>query len=273
MSITGAIKFFEKSRADIDYNATVVASSGQSCADYVRDRNNIDKWSSVGSSDVVREYLEIEFDGAHSINRLLLTGHNWKKFFAMWWDGASWNHFTSVVTKEGTQTNVLETVNAKTTSYYEFAEVSTTKITLQIDETIVANAEKTCSQVIVTKEIGTLVGFPQWTPSFGKNQIENKSVSGRPKYSIMSETTSIDMTFDTYPPAEDHALIQTMWDDQEEFLVWLCGGNDTQFRYPAKGNRLQDVWLVWFGDVWSPAYASTVYQNALSYSLKLNEVA
>ena len=99
MTISGGIKFFQKNLVDIDFDAALVlVSTGTSYGDYLRNRNNLDKWTSVGSSDIITETIEARFEASTSINRLLLVGHNFKAFTVKYWNGAAWTHFSSVVT-------------------------------------------------------------------------------------------------------------------------------------------------------------------------------
>lgn len=274
MAITGGIKFLYKNYADIDNASCLVSVTTNSAhRNNLRDRKTYTRWTSSGSNDATTETITIDFGASYAIDRLLLVKNNFKAFTVQYWNGSAWTDFASVVTKEGTQATVTETTNTKTTNYYEFTEVTTDQIKVTITTTQTANAEKYVGEVIATKEVGTLTGYPVQTLGFEKNQIKKETLGGRPKFSILDESFSTTFDFTNYPTAADHTIIQTLWDGNEEFLIYPCGGNAAQFRFSRKGSRLEDVFLVWFDSAFEPNFTSNVYTLGLNYQIKLVEVA
>lgn len=267
------MKFFRKNFADIDYDGVLIeASTGVSLRNVVRDRRRYGKWESVGSSDATTEYLIVYFDEAKTIDRLILVGHNFKAFTAQYYDGSAWQDFSSVVTKEGSHATISETDNEKTTSYYEFSSVSAERVKVTITATQTADAEKSLRELIVTEEIGTFEGWPTFEPSFDYNQIEKKSGRGRSKYTLFDESFSCRLVFKGYQKEDDHALVQTLWQGMKEFLIYPCGGDASQFNFQEMGNRLEDIFLVWFTESLSPTYTMGVYSLGLNYDVRLGEV-
>lgn len=274
MTVSGGMKFFKKNWSDIDYDLTsFVASSGDDSKDFVRDRRTYTKWQSVGSDDLTTETLEIEFSTARDIDRLCLVKNNFKDFNVQYWTGAAYTDFADVVTKEGTQASVTETANTKETNYYEFTQVSTTKIKLSVTETQTVDAEKYLYQFIMTEEIGTFTGYPQYAPTFNYNQNIKRTINGKQKVSLLNETFGCSLSFSNYTNSDDHAIIHTLWNDQQEFLIYPCGADESQFRYDIRGNRLEDIYLVWFSSTYNPQYLNTIYQLPLNYMINLVEVA
>jgi hypothetical protein len=274
MAVTGGIKFFYKNYADIDNASCLVScSTGSALRGSLRDRKTYTRWESSGSSDATTETITVDFGASHAINRLILVKNNFKAFSVTYWNGSAWTDFSTVVTKEGSQAKVEETTNAKTTNYYEFTEVTTDKIKITVTTTQTANAEKYVGEVIATKEIGTMTGYPNQSQTFEKIQVKKETLGGKPKFSILDESYSTTLDFSNYPTTEDHALIQTLWEGNEEFLIYPCGGNTAQFRFPRKGTRLEDVFLVWFDSDFSPNFTSNVYSLGMNYQIKLVEVA
>ena len=273
MTISGGIKFFKKSRSDIDDdNVIITASSGEATKNNIRDRVRYLKWISIGSDDVTTETLEIDFGALYDIDRLLLVKHNFKNF-QVEYDNSGWTDFANVVTKEGTQANIQETGNTKVNSYYEFDSVNTQKIRISMDTTLVVDDEKELFEVVATEEIGTFTGYPQNSQSFSRNAIRKQTARGRVKYSILDESYTTSLTFDKYPTAVDHTTVLTLWNDLKEFLIYPCGGNEDQFRFEEKGYRLEDIYLVWFSDNFNPNYEQNVYVFGLNYTVALEETA
>jgi len=275
MTISGAMKFFRKSFADIDYEGVVVdVSTGGATRDNLRDRKRYTRWESVGSLDGTTETITITFEEAKTMSRLLLVRHNWKAFDVQYWNGSAWTHFAAVVTKEGTQANITETVNAKATSYYEFTPVSAERLRIQVTTTMVVDAQKYAYEVIATSELGTLTGYPVHQVRFGRTQAKKRTVRGMDKFTIFDEQYTSALSFQNYPTAADHTLMMTLWTGLEEFLIYPCGGDQAQYRFAdLQGNRLEDVYLCWFEDSFDPNYTQNVYQLGLNYTLGLVEVA
>lgn len=274
MTISGGIKFFAKSFADIDNEAVLVTmSSSTSLRDYIRDRRRDTRWISSGSNDATQESITIDLGASYAIDRLILVKHNFKAFNAQYWTGAAWAHFANVVTKEGTQSNITETAATKTTSYYEFTEVTTQKVRIQVDTTQAANAEKYVQEVVVTKEKGTFSGFPFYQQALEYRQVRKDTILGRPKFSIAGDAFGCSLTFDGYPTAADITLMQTLWQERSEFLIYPCGADASQFRFSSQGHRLEDIFLVWFDSDLSPNYDRNVYALGVNFQVKLVEVA
>jgi len=141
MSISGGIKFFEKSKNLFAEGATILATTGSTSANFCIDRNPITYWRSTGSTDAVTEELIIEFDEIKDINRLLLVDHNWKDFNAQYDNAGTWTHFTSVFGIDGAKANITETAFADDTAYYEFTLVSTDKSRIQVTKTQTADQQ------------------------------------------------------------------------------------------------------------------------------------
>lgn len=273
MAITGNIKIFKKSFGDIDFDdATSSVSTGSTLKDSVRDRRRHTKWQSFGSDDLTTETVTLVFGSEKSMNRLLIVNHNLKAYTAKYWNGSAWTHFANVVTKEGSQANITETTNTKTTNYYEFTEVATDRIQISATACQTADAEKYIGELIATKEIGTFTGWPIIQQGFNRLEIEKRSLRGMPKYSILDEQYAVNLVFQNYPTSADHSLISSLYDTREEFLFYPCGGNESQFRYSLAGFRLQDIYLVHMRGDYAPNFDHGIYILPLSYQVNLVEV-
>ena len=273
--ITGGIKFFTKSKVLAEDGGTIVASSGDVASELAIDKNPASVWQSVGSNDVTVETLTLTFASVQ-ISRLFLQRHNFKSFNVQYWNGSAWTHFSSVVGLDGSQANVTETTFSKDTAYYEFAAVTTTQIRIQITSTQTTNAQKFISQIIACEEIGTLNGYPKIkNVKHSRNESEKVMLSGKVLIQKGLDSFSCRLEFDDYPTsyAGDLDIAMALFDLEEPFLVWLCGGayGSTKFRYTNRGFRLQDIYLVQTrGDI-SPEYRGNIYINPVSITIDLKE--
>ena len=161
MPIQGGVKFFTRSKCLFQDGTDINASTGQDSASFCIDRNPITYWRSVGSNDVTTEELEIVFTENMTFDRILLLDHNFKGYNIQYFSGGTYVHFSNVVGISGAMANITETAFDQDTSYYEFTQVTTSKIRIQILTTQVVDQEKYLNQAIVCSEIGTLQGYPE----------------------------------------------------------------------------------------------------------------
>ncbi len=276
-TITGGIKFFEKSKCLAKDGASAEVVSGDVVSDYMLDTNPITSWNSVGSSDIVTETLTIRFGFESEINRILLINHNFKAYTIQYWNGSTYVDFSNVYKLTGTvQSSITETVNANDTSYYEFDTVTTTIIKITITTTQVANDEKYIFQVIATKELGTLEGYPIINSlKQSRNTVVTEMLSGKQNITKGYETFSCKLQFKNYPASlsDDLDLVWTLYDSQDPFLVWLCGGHTTSsyFRYALRGFRPRDIYQCQVkGDV-PVSYYKNIYNAPVNLELQLEE--
>lgn len=276
MALTGGCAFYTRSKCLLQDGSTIVASSGTASADRCLDRNPVSYWRSVGSTDATTEELEITFASTQTFNRLFVMDHNWKGFNAKYWNGSAYVDFTSVIGLAGSQASVTETTFSSDTAYYEFAQVTATKIRIQVTTTQVANAQKYAAQVIVCSELGTLVGYPDIKDTeVSRNLRTEKMLSGRYLTFKSDDFYKVTLEFKDYPASlsADIDLIFSLQDMEETFLIWLCGGRSgsTYFRKQMRGYRLRDVIPVQLIDTLKPIYSKNVYTNSVNFSAKFQE--
>lgn len=276
MSITGGLKLFNRSMCLYEDGTTIVASSGDAAGPRCLDRNPISYWRSVGSSDVTTEELEITFTEAKTFDRIFLIDHNFESFNIQYFDGATYQHFANVTDIDGSQSNITETTYSRDTSYFEFTEVTSTKIRIQVTTTQVADDQKYLNQVIVTSEMGTLQGYPQIKGlELSRNLRTEKMLSGRSLTFKSDEFFKVQLDFKDYPPSlsADIDLIFSLHDIEDTFLIWICGGKtgSSYFRKQMRGYRLRDVISVQLTASIKPIYSDNVFVNAVNFSAQLQE--
>lgn len=278
MSITGGIKFFEKSKCLLDDGATAEVTTGEVVQDFLIDKNPITFWNSVGSTDLITEDIIIRFT-EDTINRIFLQDHNFKQYTIKYWDTGSSTYidFTSVVGIDGSLIGgISETTFAQNTSYYEFASVTTTRIKVSVLKTQIANDEKYISQIIATEELGTLTGYPAINNmKHSRNTISVEMLSGKMKITKGYESFTCKLKFDKYPSSlsTDLDLIGTLFDSQDPFLVWLCGGrySTTYFKYTLRGFRLKDIYQCQIAGDMPVEYYKDVYVLPVTIEVLLQE--
>lgn len=275
--ITGGAKFFQRSLSLFsDEQLTVSATSGTASAQRALDRNKVTYWRSVGSNDTVTETFEITWDNDVTFDRLLLIDHNFKEFNVQYDVAGVWTHFASVTGIGGSLANISETTFSEDSAYYEFTQVTTDKIRLQVVKTQVANDEKYLNQLIVTNELGTLEGYPDISGvEWSRNERSKKMLSGRTLSLKGEETFKCSMNFRNYPASlsNDIDLIFSLFDSEETFLLWLCGGRygSDYFRKALRGWRLRDVFSMQTVGGINPDYTSNSYILPVNFKFNMVE--
>jgi len=278
MAVTGGIKFFEQNKALVKLGATVEVTSGDMVAEYMLDTNPITAWNSVGSSDAVTETIIIRFGYERDIDRLLLVDHNFEQFTASYWNGSGWTNFASVRDINGNSSlGITEISNTKTVNYYEFDQVTTTAIRIQVVTTLVTNDEKYIFQVIATKELGTLQGYPIISNiKHSRSSQVTEMLSGKSNIIKSYESFSCKLQFKNYPASldDDIDLIYTLFDSIDPFIMWLCGGKygSTRFANTLRGFRLKDLYQCQTRGELPVSYYKNIYTAPVNLEVSIDEV-
>lgn len=265
------VKFFKKSFADIDNaNASitvtdsVATSTGQDIIDFVRNRNNRSAWRTTDSTDAGTTTLTIDFIDTENISRLLFLKNNWKAFTVKYWNGISYVDFSTVIS---------ETVSTAENNYYEFTAVDTSKIQVIITGTQVADEDKELYQFIATEEEGTLEAFPEITnPRHVSLRQRTTMLSGKTNIVESIGRFSCGLKVPYWKSDNDLTLVEKLYFGRLPMLVWLCGGDETQFSSIRRGYRLEDIFLVRPVNDYSPKWFSGVYTTGLEIEIRLDEV-
>jgi hypothetical protein len=277
MPITGGIKFFEPNFADSKNNPTVTVSTGEPSADFIVDRNKYTYWRSVGSDDTTTEIIQIDLVAPLAINRVFLLDHNFKQYTVIYGSGPS--DFTNVIGVNGVEnpTEINETDYAFNSSYYEFDEVTTDRIIIGVTKTQVADQEKYLNSFVVTTELGTFQGYPNANATKDKKLRKSILLNGRSNIDKSLEVTRFKIDFKNYPPptpyADDLDLTYSLFDRDDNFLVWLCGGRagDPYFKYQLRGWRLEDLIEVQTVNVFKDSYRKNYYNGPVRLKMNLEE--
>jgi len=263
--MAGQIIFFEKNKADFTYESvSVTATESDEFAANILNRNNSTAWITTGSVDANETTLVIDMADTKDISEIILIKHNFKSFEVKYWDGTDYQNFSPAIN---------ETTNSDETNYYVVESVNTSRIQIVIHGTMVTDSDKFLYQFIATEKLGQLAGWPIIKdPKLSRNRKKNLMLSG--KQTIFENVGSFSCTlkFNNFSSDQDFTLIENLYDQSEGFLVWLCGGDETQFKSIRQGYRMQDLYLMKCSDEYTPEYNKGLYKGTISLDIKLEEV-
>ena len=243
MTISGGIKVFEKSSSLFKDSGNATASTGNGAADSILSMNRYLRWDSVGSDDTTAETITITFDST-TIDRIFIVDHNLKDFSITYGSGAS--SFANVVGIDGALGGgIVETAFAQDTAYYEFDQVTTDQINITATKTQTVDAEKYITIFVTTNELGTFEGYPNVRPQVDANEKREQVQSGKFITQKNFESFAAQLSIEHSVQA-DVTLVDTMYESQDPFLIWLCGGKygSSNFSVNFKNWRLKDLYQV-----------------------------
>jgi hypothetical protein len=264
------IKFFKKNRYDLTnvlptttVTDSVATETGEDFVNFMRNRNNTSGWMTTGSSDAGNTTIEIDFIDTVNIDSILLIGHNLKSFTLKYWNGSSWVDFSTPIAP----TNV-----SKTSSLFEFTTATTQKLQLIILGTQTPNSEKVIKQFIATEIIGTFTEEPEVSPVFDQERRVTKYLSGKSFVSKSLGGLNLQIKKSAVASSADLEIVETLFDSYEGFLVYLSGGDDTQFEQQRKGYTLDDIFFMNCSNDLKSEYVQSRWKMGMPIDLKLVEV-
>ena len=138
---------------------------------------------------------------------------------------------------------------------------------------MVANSDKRLAQFIATEMIGQLNAWPVIKkPVFKKNRQSTETLSGK---IITAENVGgffCNLEVKVLSDSDDLDVIEELYDSGVGFLVWLSGGDESQFRSVRKGYRLQDLFLMRCMNDYTPQWNEGLYKTGLNIDMQLAEV-
>jgi hypothetical protein len=199
---------------------------------------------------------------------------NFKEFSVKYWNGSSFVDFTNVIGVNGeAKSGINETDYAYSTGYYEFDSVSSSQFQITCVKTQTANEQKYLTQFIATLEIGTFSGFPRVSPESNRNETKAKMLSRKYLVQKTYETNRIRINFKTHPYQNDLDIIDTIFDREDPFLVYPCGGRtgEQYFKVSQKNWRLDDIYNMQLTGRMKNEYEKGVYLLGFNKSIILEE--
>ena len=83
--------------------------------------------------------------------------------------------------------------------------------------------------------------------------------------------TEFELSFKVHKEDADLELIEAMYTNKQGFLVWLSGGNETQFSTQRIGYRKKDLYFMRTMDDYSDDFYKSVYSAGTVIRVKLRE--
>lgn len=249
------VKFFE-SNLITDSCSFSFTSADIGSAAYLYDEDRLKTVTSSGSNDSTPEVFTITFATSVSINSILIDNHNIKSGTIKYWNGSSYVNFS---------TSISYSSNSETTHFHEFNQVSTTKIQITANTTIVANSEKYIGEFRALKLIGEPeVNASKITPTIYRDEEKITTTNGRIALVVHNILTKYVVEFSNASNS-DMSLFYSLYLRTSPFYVYPSGGID-------RGNtpyRLQDMYRVLCTGKFSPKLVGNLFGLGDSISLTL----
>jgi hypothetical protein len=265
------IKIFRVPISDIsnesfNFNITdsVASDDGSGIVDYMRNRNLTSAWATTGSSDAANTIIEGESGDTFSLSDLIIIGHNFKTFDIEYFDGTNWILIESIVDNDDTFTHV------------EQASVLTNNVRLIVYNTMVANDDKKIVRFIIAEKL--LTGqFETWPkiekPVQGVVRKTSVMLSGKSFISESIGSFSVTLKWDGGLTSQnDINMIESMFLSRKAFMIWLSGGDETQFRFNLIGYRKEDLYIVKSMKDYTNPYYKGIYDTFIPQTIDLVEV-
>ena len=263
-------RIFKKNKIDLDNeNITITVTdpiatdTGESLADFVRDRKNSSGWATTDSDDSALTLFQVLFGDQRDIDSIFLIGNNFKDYDLEWFDGTIWQAIITAIVG-----------NSDPVKFHEFTKILEVQgVRVRINKTFVVDDDKFLSQMIVTESLGEFNQFPMVQHEGSKNRKRIKLISGKSKVIQNSGATFFSISHKNQIDDNDLFIIETMFNSFSGFLFWPSGGDETQFRTRRIGFRKQDIFLMAATNELENLWGSDGrYCSGTDYNVKLAEI-
>jgi hypothetical protein len=264
------IKILEKNIADIDNDNvtitvtdTVATSNGQDIVDFMRNRNNSSAWMTTDSTDAANTQLDFDLADSETFSKIIIIGHNLKSFTIQYWSGG-WTDFSTAIN---------ETTNSDSTTEFTFDSVTSNQIRVIITGAQSVDADKYIKQFIITNEVRQFDAYPVIkSPVHERNRKISKMLSGKRNFVSQVGGFSVKLQLEYWKNDLDMIAVEKMYTSRLPYLIWLCGGNETQFANKRIGYKLEDIYLMRPSNDYVPAWFSGIYTTGIDIEIELVEV-
>jgi hypothetical protein len=237
------ITLYEKNKMDqdnpnvlLDVIDATATNDGTDFLFKLKDRSNDTGWATTGSNDAALTQIDIDLGDPYNINRIMLLNHNLKAYTLKYWNGAAYVDFS---------TPIAETVYAQDASFHSFDLVSARLFRFIVQGTQIANADKTLSQLIFTRQVGVFTAQPNVSRAeSNKNRIVERTVSGRRMVSLREGGFMVTVKFMPNKTQNDIDLIMDLYESNEGRLISLVGGDDSSVPIDIFGFQKKDMFLL-----------------------------
>lgn len=262
--MAGQVIFLRKNWADIDRAAvSSTASEANDLIPLVFNRSNTNGWATTDSVDANATTIEVQLGDTQLVHDIILAKHNFKSYVLYYYNVDTFTWVALVTTTTNTDA---------TTHYHSAAGFYTSAVRVVINGTFVANEDKYLYQWIVAERLGQLAGWPVLKPTISRELRRVKMLSG--KFSIIPAVGAYGcrLSVTEWKSDADLTLVETLYESNEGFLIWPCGGDEDQFSSVRKGFRMEDLFLVRCSDELTTEFARGQYGRGLKVDIDLVEV-
>lgn len=254
------VKFFKQNLINSTCSFSLTSALTSSTI-YLFDENDNTKLTSIASSDTASEIWDFTFSGAQTVSAFHMANHNFKQFSLKYWSATAFVDFS---------TPIATTTNSGTYHYMDnFTAVSTSKIRLQADKTIVADMEKSMGGFRVLNEMGEMSRNPVKANIKYHENAKNYYTDAKESVNVLfGVSTRFDLEWKNLP-ATDISLLEECKYLGEPFYVYLCGGT---YCSTARGWRLEDITLVNYTNPFDPEIADNLLANGENIKVTLEGV-
>ena len=253
-------KFFTKNK--LKDNCTYTFTSAISAiASVLYDRDRTTTLASVGSNDATPEVWDITFSSSQSIDTIIVDNHNVKSGGIQYWNGAAFVAFSTAATWSA---------NALTTSVFSFNTVSTTKLRVTMNTTMVVDAQKSVGLIYAMATIGQPSAAPATLDlEFVEDSRAHKKAAGGTLYVYFGARSVLKYLFSDATVA-DVTLFSTIKNLGVEFFIWPCGA--VASATTDVGLRVYDLYLVNYVNNFKPDFKSNVLGIGTRVTMDFKEV-
>ncbi|RLA59598.1 MAG: hypothetical protein DRQ89_13850 [Epsilonproteobacteria bacterium] len=271
--MSAQIRFFNKNKIDLSLLDSVTititdataTNTGQDYVDFMRNRNNTSAWLTTDSNDAANTEIEVLLGDTKEVSNIILVSHNLKAYTIQYWNGSAYVDFSTIIS---------ETTNTETTNLHTFTTVTTDQIKIIITGTQTADADKQIKQLIITDEVasGQLEGWPIIKrPRHSTNKKISTMLSGKVNVVESVGGFGMDLTVRNWNIDADLDLVEEIYFGNRGVLVWLSGGDETQFSRAHIGYRKEDLFLMRVVNDYTPEFRSGIYSTGIKVNMKLRE--
>ena len=242
---------------------SVAEDNGQDIIDFVRNRSNNSAWATTESTDAAATTIDVDLGDYENIDTIILIGHNLKSFTIQYFD-VTWKDFSAPVN---------ETINSDSSTEFTFTEITTNKIKIVINGCQTIDDDKVIKQLIIVKTLRHLEAFPEIKkPSHVVNRKISKMLSGKSNFVSQVGGFTVDLNLKYWNNDADLTAIEQIYMNRLPVLVWLCGGDEDQFKFKRIGYRKEDIYLMRPSNNYIPQWYSNIYTTGIDIKIKLVEV-
>lgn len=183
--------------------------------------------------------------------------------------------FSGVPSANFLQRTLTATNITDSTTYFSFPSTRVQDVLIEVTETQTVDGRKRLSSLIVTSEVGTFEGFPQIKKNHNRNTKKFTALSGRAIIRSGRKNLNVSLSFKAFSSISDIGLVETIFDYEDSFLIWLCGGvsGSPNFSITLDAYGIDDIYLVKSSLPLKTTYLNSVTTNPVVASLSLIETA